>query len=75
MSLFVTLSNIVLIALSSMFMFRMKEVLPIEKKVFWTDLGTARKIYQRRALIKNPSSFLQDDRPTEYQDKEEEQSV
>lgn len=51
LSLFLTLANIILIWIASMFMFRMKEVLPIEKKVFWSDLGVARKIYQRRALL------------------------
>jgi hypothetical protein len=50
-SLFITLANILLIWVSSMLMFRMKEVLPINKKVFWDDLGVARKVYQKRALI------------------------
>ena len=31
-------------------MFRLKEVLPVEKKVFWEDLKVARRIYQGRAL-------------------------
>jgi uncharacterized hydrophobic protein (TIGR00271 family) len=51
MSLALTLANIVLIYLSSMIMFRLKEVLPINKKLFWNDLGVARKIFQKRALI------------------------
>ena len=51
LSLFLTLANILLIWIASMFMFRMKEVLPIEKKVFWEDLGVARKIYRKRALL------------------------
>lgn len=51
LSFCITLVNIFLIWLASMFMFRMKEVLPIEKKVFWEDLGIARKIYRRRALL------------------------
>jgi len=34
-----------------MLMFRLKEILPIEKKVFWEDLGVTRRIYQRRALL------------------------
>lgn len=34
-----------------MLMFRMKEVLPIEKKVFWSDLGIARKIYRGKAIL------------------------
>jgi hypothetical protein len=45
-SLALTLVNIAMIWISSMLMFRLKEVLPIEKKVFWSDLGIARKIYQ-----------------------------
>ena len=32
-------------------MFRMKEVLPIEKNVFWSDLGIARKIYKGKAIL------------------------
>ena len=50
-SLCVTLVNIVLIWISGMLMCRLKEVLPIKKKVFWEDLGTARKIYQSRAVL------------------------
>ena len=38
-----TISNIILIWISSMFMFCMKEVLPIKKSIFWSDLGIARK--------------------------------
>ena len=38
-------------------MFRMKERLPIEKKVFWNDLGAARKIYQHRAIVLMPDSL------------------
>ena len=34
-----------------MLMFRLKEVLPIEKKIFWSDLGIARKIYQVCVLV------------------------
>jgi uncharacterized hydrophobic protein (TIGR00271 family) len=50
-SLFVTLANILLIWISGMLMFRMKEVLPIKKKIFWEDLAIARKIYQKRAVM------------------------
>jgi hypothetical protein len=32
-------------------MFQLKEVLPIEKKVFWSDLGIARKIYKGKAIL------------------------
>eukprot|EP01082_Thalassiosira_pseudonana_P010082 g8968.t1 g8968 contig34:540966-542250(-) len=50
-SLGLTLINIVMIWISSMLMFRLKEVLPIEKKVFWSDLGIARKVYKGKALL------------------------
>jgi hypothetical protein len=50
-SMTLTISNIILIWISSMFMFRMKEVLPIKKSIFWSDLGIARKFYQKKALI------------------------
>jgi len=38
-SLGLTVANILLIIISSILMFRMKERLPIKKKVFWDDLG------------------------------------
>jgi Domain of unknown function (DUF389) len=50
-SLLVTIANIALIWISSMLMFRIKEVLPIKKSIFWDDLGIARKVYQRHALV------------------------
>lgn len=50
-SLSLTLANIMLVWLASMIMFRLKEVLPIEKKVFWDDLGVARKIYRKQAVL------------------------
>jgi uncharacterized hydrophobic protein (TIGR00271 family) len=50
-SLFVTLANILLIWISGMLMFRLKEVLPIKKKIFWEDITIARKIYQKRAVM------------------------
>jgi hypothetical protein len=40
-----------LIWISGMLMFRMKEVLPIKKKKFWEDITIARKIYQKRAFM------------------------
>lgn len=46
-SMSLTISDIKLIWISSMFMFCMKEVLPIKKSIFWSDpLGIARKLYQ-----------------------------
>ena len=50
-SLGLTVANIVLIWMSAALMFKMKEVLPIKKQVFWDDLGIARKIFQRKALM------------------------
>ena len=50
-SLLLTVANIVLIWLSGMLMFRIKEVLPIKKKVFWEDLGIARRVYTNRAVL------------------------
>ena len=50
-SLALTVANIVLIWISAVLMFKMKEVLPIKKKIFWDDLGIARKIYQGKALM------------------------
>lgn len=64
MSLAVTLSNIFLIWISSMLMFRIKEVLPITKKVFWEDLGVARKIYQHRALLQSRAATSTANVPT-----------
>eukprot|EP00536_Pseudo-nitzschia_multiseries_P012047 jgi/Psemu1/244221/estExt_Genewise1.C_4400035 len=51
MSLFLTLMNIGVIIIASMLMFRLKETLPIEKSIFWTDLGVARKIYHNVAIL------------------------
>jgi uncharacterized hydrophobic protein (TIGR00271 family) len=50
-SIFLTLANVLLIWISGMLMFRLKEVLPIKKKIFWDDLATARKIYQKQAVM------------------------
>jgi len=41
-SLFLTISNVVLVALGAIVMFRIKEVMQVEKTVFWTDLKMAR---------------------------------
>lgn len=50
MSLFLTLVNVVMVMIGAIFMMRMKEVLPLEKKVFWSDLKIARRIYTGRAV-------------------------
>jgi hypothetical protein len=39
-------NNIAMIWIRSILMFRLKEVLPIQKKIFWSDLSIPRKIYQ-----------------------------
>ena len=49
-SLLLTVANVVMVALGSALMFRAKEVLPVNKKIFWDDLKTARRIYQGRAV-------------------------
>lgn len=38
MSLLLTVANVVMVALGATLMFRLKEVLPVNKKVFWEDL-------------------------------------
>lgn len=50
-SLALTIANIIFIIIASMIMFRLKETLPIQKSIFWTDLGIARKIYHNVAII------------------------
>lgn len=69
-SLGLTLVNIAMIWISSMMMFRLKEVLPIRKKVFWSDLGIARKIYKGRAILANQAfnSELHDQAVPDNQD-------
>lgn len=49
MSLFLTIANVICVALGATLMFRVKEVLPVKKKVFWDDLKIARRIFQGRA--------------------------
>jgi len=43
--------SLIQIAHLVVYRFRIKEVLPIEKSVFWSDLGIARKVYQKRAVL------------------------
>lgn len=50
MSLLLTIANVVMVAIGATLMFRLKEVLPVKKKVFWDDLKIARRLYQGRAL-------------------------
>lgn len=69
-SLSLTAANIVLIWISAWLMFKMKEVLPIKKNVFWEDLGVARKIYKRRALMRSvPQSTEPAAEESEMEDK------
>ena len=48
-SLSLTIANVIMVAAGACLMFRLKEVLPVTKKVFWNDLKVARRIYQGRA--------------------------
>lgn len=50
-SLLLTVMNIAVIIFAALIMFRLKEILPIEKSIFWSDLGVARKIYSNVAII------------------------
>jgi uncharacterized hydrophobic protein (TIGR00271 family) len=52
-SLSLTLANIILVAIAAAIIFRIKETFPMRKKLFWSDLAVARKIFQRRALVKS----------------------
>ena len=47
---FLLFAAVICVALGATLMFRAKEVLPVEKKIFWDDLKTARRIYQGRAI-------------------------
>ncbi len=48
-SLLLTIANVVMVCVGATLMFRVKEVLPVTKKVFWEDLKVARQILQGRA--------------------------
>eukprot|EP00585_Thalassiosira_rotula_P002901 CAMPEP_0196151564 /NCGR_PEP_ID=MMETSP0910-20130528/33905_1 /TAXON_ID=49265 /ORGANISM="Thalassiosira rotula, Strain GSO102" /LENGTH=80 /DNA_ID=CAMNT_0041414955 /DNA_START=16 /DNA_END=258 /DNA_ORIENTATION=+ len=39
-----------MVAVGATLMMRLKEVLPVNKKVFWEDLKIARRLYQGRAV-------------------------
>ena len=41
-SLFLTISNVILVALGAILMFRIKEIIPVKKNELWTDLKMAR---------------------------------
>lgn len=48
-SLMLTVVNVLFVSIGAILMFRIKEVFPVEKTVFWSDLKIARRIYQGRA--------------------------
>jgi len=50
LSLLLTVANVIMVAIGATLVFRIKEVLPVEKKVFWDDLKIARRIVQGRAI-------------------------
>ena len=39
-----TVANVVMVAIGSALMFRAKEVLPVKKKVFWSDLKVSQSL-------------------------------
>ena len=43
-SLMLTVANVVMVAIGSALMFRVKEVLPVKKKVFWSDLKVSQSL-------------------------------
>jgi len=50
--------NVIFVAIGATLMFRLKEVLPVKKKVFWDDLKIARRIYQGRGLDPDTGEVL-----------------
>jgi len=52
-SLSLTAVNILVVWAAAAFMLRLKEVLPVKKKIFWDDLKHARRIYQKRAILED----------------------
>ena len=59
MSLLLTAANVLLVTCGATLMFRLKEVLPIEKEEFWYDLKVARKLHNGQGSI-IPVSKAQD---------------
>ena len=49
-SLLLTVFNVLFVSIGAIAMFRIKEVLPVEKTVFWSDLKVARRIVQGTML-------------------------
>lgn len=43
-SLMLTVANVIMVAIGSALMFRAKEVLPVKKKVFWSDLKVSQSL-------------------------------
>ena len=59
MSLLLTAANVLLVTCGATLVFRLKEVLPIEKEEFWYDLKVARKVHNCQGSIV-PVSKAQD---------------
>ena len=56
-SLLLTVVNIILIIVASALMFRLKERLPIRKKIYWMDLAAARAINKNLAMQFDDDEF------------------
>ena len=56
-SLLLTVVNIILIIIASALMFRLKERLPIRKKIYWMDLAAARAINKNLAMQFDDDEF------------------
>ena len=59
-SMCLTVANIIFVALGAVFLFRIKEVMPVEKTEFWTDLKMARTMeYQGREIKEEGMQYCQ----------------
>jgi len=61
-SLALTVVNVIMVAAGAAGMFRLKEVLPVKKKVFWDDLKVARRIYTGRATDETTGDLVSAER-------------
>ena len=62
LSLLLTVANVIMVAAGAAGMFRLKEVLPVKKKVFWDDLKVARRIYTGRATDETTGDLVSAER-------------
>jgi len=62
LSLLLTVANVIMVAVGAAGMFRLKEVLPVKKKVFWDDLKVARRIYTGRATDETTGDLVSAER-------------